>query len=172
MESNPSQGPCFYSSRVCPSTLPFLHDDDNFYFPETFFRAALNGVTEKPLSFTHKSRRQCLHSNTFQGLPCQRRGGEKGSKAGAKDKQMQDERPSYQKLHKNIQLGEDVSGKPAQNHYVWEQYSGLAKRREKQFICLVFTFYYISLVMYPLKKLVLQRFHFVSSDTSGDHCPK
>lgn len=90
MESNPSQGPCGYSSRVCPSALPFLHDDDNFYFPETFFRAALNGVTEKLLSFTHKSLRQCLHSNSFLGLPRQRRGGEKGSQAGATDKQMQE----------------------------------------------------------------------------------
>lgn len=32
------------------------------------------------------------------------------------------------------------------DHYVWEQYPGLAKRKDKQFICLVFTFYCISLV--------------------------
>lgn len=42
-------------------------------------RAALSWITDKPLSFKHKSRRLCLHANTFLGLPSQRSrvGGEK-----------------------------------------------------------------------------------------------
>lgn len=51
--------------------------------------------------------------------------------AGAKDKQVQDESLSYPQQHKNIQLWEDVSGKAAENHYVWEQHSGLSEEEEK-----------------------------------------
>lgn len=65
------------------------------------YRAALNWVTEKPLSFKHKSLRQCLHSNTFLGLLPQRWGEGKRSEAGKKERKTQDdELLSYPQLLK------------------------------------------------------------------------
>lgn len=143
--SAPGPSPVFFTMTATPLlSWGFLHG------------AAPRWVTENSFLQTQEPE-TVLCSNTILGLPPQKRARGKEREAGAKKKQVQpDKLLSYPQLHEDRQLmaraGRCLQKSSIEITVYQDSDSGLSNEKGKGFICLVFTFCSISLVIMSPKE--------------------